>query len=670
MKVKFSSSFMKRFLTPLLLTGLFLLTTVSWADDNLYVFRSGTLAYVGDTAQIDSIAIESDNTQMTIYSKDKQVLYTAPTAEIDSITFRYWKPEADMLDVVFHSDGTAEDVSPMHNEVKTIAGGGSSTYFNNTYGRFTAHFTNSWGGTATGYYRVDYADNTDFQSKLADGHTLELLFAPHYEGTIPNAEAKCFSSHQSGGTGFLISKQSGSRKNEITFLPNVNTTTKSSWKWATSGIVPESDTYYHIVGVWNKSESLAYIYVNGVLKNKVAAKGNFIFPSSACYWFGIGADPSTATVANTSMPGDVVLARIYDAPLEQKDVTALWQEVQYEQSNVQPDLVSSVSYMTGAAVVGGKTYPITGQGFEAGDQIQFTSLADGSVVYSSEITLSGDQTALVTIPSDFASGRYRLILTRGEVKQDLGVDSLVMMTTAPRGAQVIAHRGYWNGTGAAQNSRASLRGALNLGVYGSETDVWLTSDDSIMVNHDASLNGVNIQNSTYSQVKELTLSNGEYIPQLSDFLAIMDTTSSPTKLIIEIKKHSTTTRNQEAATRVVNAVKAAGLQGKVEYISFSLDACKQIAIEDPTAKVAYLNGDISPAQLHTYGITGIDYTQAKTVADPTWISQAHGLGMTVNVWTIDETSQIVEVNNEDADYVTTNNPVEAKSIYQYYQSLK
>jgi hypothetical protein len=44
--------------------------------------------------------------------------------------------------------------------------------------------------------------------------------------------------------------------------------------------------------------------------------------------------------------------------------------------------------------------------------------------------------------------------------------------------------------------------------------------------------------------------------------------------------------------------------------------------------------------------------------------------MTVNVWTIDETSQIVEVNNEDADYVTTNNPVEAKSIYQYYQSLK
>ena len=196
---------------------------------------------------------EPDDRNIVIYGKGNQVLYSVKTSEVDSIVFADPQPTADMLDVVFHEDGTAEDVSPMKNEVKLV-GNTSYTRFSKAYNRYMATFTNPWAGTATGYYRIDYDQNQEFRSKLADGHTLEVLFMPNYSGTIPNQECKPFSAMQSGGTGFLVTTTSGARKNEICFLPNTSTNGKSTWRWATSGIVPQPKVYYHVVGVWNKQE--------------------------------------------------------------------------------------------------------------------------------------------------------------------------------------------------------------------------------------------------------------------------------------------------------------------------------------------------------------------------------------------------------------------------------
>ena len=75
-----------------------------------------------------------------------------------------------------------------------------------------------------------------------------------YTPPIVNGEAKFFSSHEAGGTGLMVCKTSGSRGNELTFLPNVSTTGKSTWRWATSGIVPQPKQYYHVVGVWDKEQ--------------------------------------------------------------------------------------------------------------------------------------------------------------------------------------------------------------------------------------------------------------------------------------------------------------------------------------------------------------------------------------------------------------------------------
>ena len=53
--------------------------------------------------------------------------------------------------------------------------------------------------------------------------------------------------------------------------------------------------------------------------------------------------------------------------------------------------------------------------------------------------------------------------------------------------QIIAHRGYWKTEGSAQNSIAALLKADEIKAYGSEVDIWLSSDGIPVVNHDASI---------------------------------------------------------------------------------------------------------------------------------------------------------------------------------------
>lgn len=665
--MKKQAVYIKVFLTISILLSTFSLK-VQADDGNIYVFQKGVLVFETQTNSVDSIAIENENKTLTLYSKDKMSLFSSLVSDIDSITFSYNKPIADLLDVVFNTDGTAKDVSPMNNTVETIANGGSTTYYNTIYKRFVARFSNPWGGTATGFYRIDYSNNANFKNALADGHTIEALVMADYTAPIADSEAKFFSSHQSGGTGFLICKTNTSgRKNEFTFLPNVSTSGSSNWIWANSGVVPQPKIYYHLVGVWEKNANKAYMYVNGELKNTVATSGNFIFPSSTCNWFAIGADPSSTTAANTAWSGDVVLTRIYDKPLSQNDVTVLWNEVKNFQEKKETTLVSNVSYYSNLLIKVNGKYTIQGNGFAEGDKILFILTSDTTKKFLMDPVI--DNAAIhVVLPTDFLSGQYRMNLYRNNQMQDFGLVSLQVATVFPKGAKVIAHRGFWDVSGAAQNSRASLQNAFDYNFYGSETDIWLTTDNHIMINHDASLNGVTIQTSTYDEVKNLTLSNGETIPELKDFLTMLASEDS-TKLIIEIKKHSTPARDQDAAKAAMAAVQEANVAKKVEYISFSLDACRQLVALDSTAKVAYLNGDLSPQTLYSYGIKGIDYALANISSHPTWITDAHTFGMTANIWTVDNATDIISVNNKNADFVTTNNPIEATKIYKYYIDL-
>mgnify|MGYP003623357823 CR=1 FL=1 len=84
--------------------------------------------------------------------------------------------------------------------------------------------------------------------------------------------------------------------------------------------------------------------------------------------------------------------------------------------------------------------------------------------------------------------------------------------------KIIAHRGYWDCEGSAQNSIAALQKAHEIGVYGSEFDVWITADGVAIVNHDDSIPCFRIETTRYEQLKDVTLKNGEKIPTLAEYL--------------------------------------------------------------------------------------------------------------------------------------------------------
>jgi glycerophosphoryl diester phosphodiesterase len=232
---------------------------------------------------------------------------------------------------------------------------------------------------------------------------------------------------------------------------------------------------------------------------------------------------------------------------------------------------------------------------------------------------------------------------------------------AKSGTKVIAHRGYWRCEGSAQNSIRSLERANDIRAYGSEFDVHLTSDNVIVVNHDGTIQGFDIQNTPYDQLKNLQLANGETLPTLRQYLE-KGKQLKHIRMILEIKEHATPERNREAADKVYAMVKELGMTGRTEFISFSLEACKEMIRIAPKSKVYYLNGELSPAQLKQLGFAGLDYQDKVMDEHPEWFGEAKQNNLKVNVWTVDDEAKMEAYSKEGADFITTNEPVKALAI--------
>jgi len=227
--------------------------------------------------------------------------------------------------------------------------------------------------------------------------------------------------------------------------------------------------------------------------------------------------------------------------------------------------------------------------------------------------------------------------------------------------KVIAHRGYWDCEGSAQNSITSLQKAQELSIYGSEFDVWMTSDGVLVVNHDTHIEGLKIEDTPFAQLKDLQLKNGEKLPTLEAYLK-QGRKDKNTRLILELKPHSDKDKEDKATVAVVKMVEKAGVKKQTEYISFSLNICKELVRIDPKAVVAYLNGDLSPQELKSLKINGIDYNLKVLQKNKHWIDEAHKLKLTVNVWTVNDDADIQEMIDAGVDYITTDRPTVAKAL--------
>ncbi|WP_316750301.1 glycerophosphodiester phosphodiesterase [Pedobacter gandavensis] len=232
--------------------------------------------------------------------------------------------------------------------------------------------------------------------------------------------------------------------------------------------------------------------------------------------------------------------------------------------------------------------------------------------------------------------------------------------------QVIAHRGAWKKKGLPENSIASLKEAINLGCYGSEFDVQMTSDSILVVNHDADFLGIPIASSTYAQLLEKKLSNGEQIPTLEAYLKA-GKKQKRTKLILELKSAKDNgERDLQMTRKTVAMVQQLGATAWVDYISFSYPIGEEIMGLQPGAKFAYLNGDVSLEKLKASGFDGADY-HFSVYKNGDWFSKSKALGLSLNAWTVNTVEDMNWLLDQDIEFITTNEP---ERLFELIQARK
>ncbi|MDD7189778.1 MAG: glycerophosphodiester phosphodiesterase family protein [Prevotella sp.] len=236
----------------------------------------------------------------------------------------------------------------------------------------------------------------------------------------------------------------------------------------------------------------------------------------------------------------------------------------------------------------------------------------------------------------------------------------LMTLAAAAQTKIVAHRGYWDCAGSAQNSITSLKLADKIGCYGSEFDVHLTKDGVIVVHHDQNVGKIDIQTSTYKALKKERLKNGEKIPTLEQYLDAGKDLSC--KLVLEIKRQMVQSHEDSLVRQCVDMVKSKGLTDRIVWISFSGKACELLHQLLPDAHIQYLLGDWDPKTIKAKGLSGIDYEQKVLALHPEWIKECHDLGLVVNVWTVNDLNTINQFIKAGVDFITTNAPVEGLKL--------
>ncbi|MBB4807709.1 glycerophosphoryl diester phosphodiesterase [Chryseobacterium defluvii] len=239
----------------------------------------------------------------------------------------------------------------------------------------------------------------------------------------------------------------------------------------------------------------------------------------------------------------------------------------------------------------------------------------------------------------------------------LTVLSTVLMTAQ---TQIIAHRGYWQTQPpTTENSVKALENAQQLKIYGAEFDVRMSKDGILVVNHDENHGKMEITGTDFRELKKLKLSNGENLPILKDYLK-QGKKDPSVKLIIELKPISSQEKENELVEKTIKMVKDMKLESQSEFISFSLNICKEVKRIEPKFKVQYLNGELSPEQIKKEGLDGMDYHYSVFSKNPTWISEAKALGLITNSWTVNDITVYEQLKAQGIDFITTNIPDQLK----------
>jgi len=233
--------------------------------------------------------------------------------------------------------------------------------------------------------------------------------------------------------------------------------------------------------------------------------------------------------------------------------------------------------------------------------------------------------------------------------------------TVPR---VLAHRGAT--AVAPENTVQAFVAARALGADGVELDVHRTADGGLVLNHDADARGLGVL--AERTEAEIRAARPE-IPTLDEALEAC----AGMLVNVEVKNlpgDADYDPAERVAAGVVELLGRRGLRDDVLVSSFNLESVNRVRALDASIPTGFLTlvgmdpvDGVDVAHAHGHGAVNPDVRSLAGGAAVATISRAHELGMTVNVWTVNDEDEMRRLADAGVDAVITDVPDVARRVF-------
>ncbi len=229
---------------------------------------------------------------------------------------------------------------------------------------------------------------------------------------------------------------------------------------------------------------------------------------------------------------------------------------------------------------------------------------------------------------------------------------------------VVAHRGA-SGL-APENTLAAFRRALEIGAPAVECDVHLTADDVPIVIHDARVDRTtdgtgDVASLRLAELRALDAGRwfspsyaGERLPTLDE---VLTASAGRARVFVELKVGGGAALVDRALADVQRCDAA------VAIISFGPEEVRLVAERRPDLPLGFL---VARKTVEERGVAEVIEKAAQLGAgfispqegsvDVSFVAAAHGTGLPVSVWTVDDPDRMRTLANLGVDAITTNQP--------------
>jgi glycerophosphoryl diester phosphodiesterase len=233
----------------------------------------------------------------------------------------------------------------------------------------------------------------------------------------------------------------------------------------------------------------------------------------------------------------------------------------------------------------------------------------------------------------------------------------------------FAHRG---GAGDGdENTAEAFARAVALGYRYLETDVHATADGVPVVFHDAALDRLTgtagrVADLRWADLATLRVGGAGAVPRLDDMLAAWP----DVRFNIDVKADA-------AAAPTVDVVHAGIATDRVLLASFSDKRLARLrALAGPRVATSLARGEVARLRLSSWTGTPLRLPASAVAAqvpprhgrlpvvDRRFLARAHGLGLQVHVWTIDDPAEMGRLLDLGVDGIMTDRPEVLRAVYE------